>query len=357
MPIDLTNLFKKALKDQRKVLRPYFFPAEAADPAALASDETYMRLRLARMFLKDRRVLFQTKYPVVNTAMRFAGPEGPIEVQFVARPDLAGDTTKSRLDEVVALDQTVLGPVLYRGGDLELMLGLYAAPADDWANRFIKLAEGVSQLTLNVPLTTAISMASTIKKSLEDTLSGDGLDLKLGLDMELRENVTLAPGYLVMINAPDAEVDRNSLRVENGELVTADGKVYTAHDYIVLGIEATRQRTDWQTLGYAGAWKKLLTVAAEANDIEQVKTAYLTFNGIIQASDDLSLADRNAIIALAQERVKAIREARANTDFLDGLKDLSALEEIDRLINEEAVLPDVPDSISAADLEGTAWLD
>ena len=81
MPIDLGDLFKKALKDERKVLRPYFFAAEQAEPSALVLEEVYIRLRLARMFLKHRRVLFQTKYPIVNALMRFAGMNGKVEVK------------------------------------------------------------------------------------------------------------------------------------------------------------------------------------------------------------------------------------------------------------------------------------
>ena len=353
MPPNLVELFKKALKDERKILRPYFFRSPGADPDRLTNEETYLRLRLSRMYLKDRRVLLQTKYPVVNTAMRFAGQEDRVEVQFVARPDLAGDTNKARLDEIVALDQTVLGPVLYRGGDMELMLGLYAAPADDWAKRFISLAESVSQLSLNAPLATAVSMAGAIKKSLEDSLSGDGLDLKLGLDLELKENVTLTPGYLVMIGAPEKDIDQTSLRVENGELMHGDS-VYTDYDYIVLAIEASRTRSDWMALGYGSAWKKLLTVAANVDDLEQVKTEYLKFLGMIQSSDDLSLSDRDAIVIKAQDRVKAIRQQRASTDFFDGLKDLGALEEI---LNADPSLPvnGVPVA-PATNLMSTDWL-
>jgi len=234
MSIDLGTVFKKALKDESKVLRPFFIPSP--NPTKLVTEETYFRLRLSRMFLKNRRELFQTKYPVVNALMRFAGLDGKVEINYVAKPEMAGDGDPSRLDDIVTLDQTLLGPILYRGGDLELMLGLYAAPADDWAQRFISLAEGISQFVPNVALSTAVSVTATIKSSVENALSSDGLDLKLGLDKELEENVWLAPGYLVMISAPDANVDSDALTVKDGELMTADGKVYTDHNYIVLGL-------------------------------------------------------------------------------------------------------------------------
>ncbi|NCF66906.1 MAG: hypothetical protein GWP61_13090 [Chloroflexi bacterium] len=357
MPIDLGDMFKKALKDERKLLRPYFFAAEQAEPATLVTEEVYIRLRLARMFLKHRRVLFQTKYPVVNALMRFAGMNGKVEVNFVAKPELAGDSNESRLDDIVTLDQTLLGPVLYRGGDLELMLGLYSAPADDWAKRFISLAEGISQLTLNATLTTAISMASTIKTSIENSMSSDGLDLKLGLDKELKENVWLAPGYLVMIAAPDETIESEALEVKGGELFTRQGAIYTDHDYIVLSIEVTSQRTDWQSLGYGPLWQDLLKTSADADDIETVKSAFVTFSGAILASPDLSWSDRSGIVTLAKQRIKAIREARASTDFLEGLKAADTFLELENLVNEEPVLPTEVDAEQTPEsLLETGWI-
>lgn len=340
MSVDLANVFKQALRDERKVLRPYFFTSNGAGTAALTTEETYLRLRLSRMFLKNRRELFKTKYPVVNALMRFAGLDGQVEVNYVAKPELAGDSNESRLDDIVTLDQTLLGPVLYRGGDLELMLGLYAAPADDWAQRFISLAEGVSQLTLNATLSTAISMASTIKTSIENSMASDGLELKLGLDKELKENVWLAPGYLVMIAAPDVTIDEGSLRVDDGELKRSDGSIYTDHDYIVLAIEVTDRRSDWQSLGYGRLWQNLLETAADAEDIQQVKDAYTTFAGAIMASSDLSWGDRSGIVSVAQKRVKAIREARTSTDFLEGMKGIDDLMVLEELVEAEPEIPD-----------------
>jgi hypothetical protein len=356
MTVDLRSLFNKALRDERRILRPYFFNDEYADPQRLVTEETYVRLRLTRMFLRHQRELFKTSYPLVHALMRFAGLEGTVEASFVARPELAADGSEQDLDQVVALDQTLLGPVLYRGGDLDLLIGLYAAPADDWAQRFIGLAEGISQLTLNATLTAAISMASTVKKAVESTLAGDGLALKLGLDKELKENEWLAPGYLVMIAAPDDAIDRSALVVEDGELLTRQGRVYSAHDYIVLAVEVTGSRSDWQSLGYGHLWQSLLKTAAEAEDVERVKESYVTFSGAIMGSQDLSWADRSSIVSLAQQRVKQIREARVATDFLEGLRGGDLVQEL-MAVDEEALYSVAGDGeATVAELLGTDWI-
>ncbi|MBK8986360.1 MAG: hypothetical protein IPM39_09805 [Chloroflexi bacterium] len=340
MSINFGNLFKQALKDERKVLRPYFFPAASDAAVPLVTEESYLRLRLARMFLKNRRELFKTHYPVVNAQMHFPGLDGEVEVNFVVQPDLPGQGEGAELVDVVTMNQTLLGPVLYRGGDLKLLLGLYAVPGEDWAQRFIKVAEGVSQLAMSAPLATAVSLANVIKTSVENSFASDSLDLRLGLDSELRAGDWLQTGYLVMIAAPDEQLNPGALRITDGELRDADGNIYTAHDYLVLAIEVTSQRSDWQALGYGTLWQKLLKTAADADDIQAVKESYTTFSGAILASADLSWSDRSAIATLAQQRIKAIRDARSAADFFAGMKGMDALLKIEALMTQEPVLPD-----------------
>lgn len=335
MTIEFRNLFNNILRGEGQILRPYFFPDEYAEPQQLVAEETYLRLRLARMFLHDRRELFKTQYPVLHALFGFAGLDGKVEVHHVARPELAGGGDQQDLDRVVVLDQTLLGPILYRGGDMNVLLGLYAVPADNWAQRFIDLAEGISQLAINATLTAAVSMAVTLKKAVGGTLGQNGFPLKLGLDKELRANDWLAPGYLVMIAAPDDALDVKALVVEDGELFTPQGRIYRDHDYITLALELTDSRSDWQSLGYGHQWQSLLKLASHANDVERVKEAYITFSAAIMASEDLSWKDRSAIVALAQERVRQIREARVADTFLTALRGGDQLEELMTVRDDE----------------------
>jgi hypothetical protein len=307
------------------------------------------------MFLKNRRELFKTHYPVVNAQMSFAGLDGDVEVNFIVQPALPTQSDQAALVDVVTLNQTLLGPVLYRGGDLKLMLGLYAVPGEDWAQRFIKVAEGVSQLAMNAPLATAVSLASVVKTSVENSFASDGLDLRLGLDGELQAGNWLKPGYLVMIAAPDNAVNPGSLRVDEGELRDAAGKIYTEHDYLVLAIEVTRQRSDWQSLGYGTVWQKMLKTAADSDDVQAVRDSYTAFSGAILASSDLSWSDRSAIVAAAQQRVKEIRELRSGADFIT--KQAHATLQLERLRRARLVLSDEAHSDhTMSDLLQTNWL-
>jgi hypothetical protein len=355
MSITIRDFFRRALKDERKVLRPYFFTAREAETTQLAPEESYLRLRLSRMFLKNRRELFKTHYPVVNAQTSFAGLDGEVEVNFIVQPTLPTQSGQTALVDVVTLNQTLLGPILYRGGDLKLMLGLYAAPAEDWAQRFIKMAEGASQLAMNAPLVTAVCLAGVVKTAVENSFTSDGLDLRLGLDSELQADNWLKPGHLVMIAAPDEALNPGTLRVDDCELRDASGNIYVEHDYLIIAIEVTKQRSDWQPLEYGSIWQKLLKTAADSDDLQAVRDSYTTFSGAILVSSDLSWPDRNAIIATAQQRVKEIRDLRSGADFIT--KSVEALLKIEGLIEAEPVLPaDALLAHSPAELLQSDWI-
>lgn len=359
--MNFREFFTKTIKAEQQILRPYFFADDMADPAKLETEETYFRLRLTRMFLQHQREWFKSKYPIVHTLVRFAGLDGTVETHFIAKPEMAAGEETGSLDQIVTLDKTVLGPILYRGGDLGLLLGLYSAPADDWAQRFLDLAEGVSKFIPAAPavLQQGLTITNTVKKAVEGMLTGDGVSLKLGLDKELKENEWLAPGYLVMIAAPDDEIDQAALVVEDGELLTRQGRIYNAHDYIVLAIEVTDSRSDWQSLGYGHLWQSLLKTAGEADDVAQVKQAYIMFSGAVMGSSDLSWRDRNAIVKLAQKRVKAIRDARAGDGFLEGLKGVKVDDAFEQMLHvDEDALYDVMDEgvEDSSELLATDWI-
>ena len=155
------------------------------------------------------------------------------------------------------------------------------------------------------------------------------------------------PGYMVMIAAADDQVLHDELTFD-GELRTADGSIYTDHDYIVLAIEASSQCSDWQGLGYGRMWQELMKKVSEAQDIEAVKDAYLIFSGAIMSSADLSWGDRTAILQEAQKRIKAIREARQATGFFDSLEGAKGLDDV----LEMEKLFAVPDEIEVPTADG-----
>ncbi|MEJ2751991.1 MAG: hypothetical protein P8169_04835, partial [Chloroflexota bacterium] len=89
--------------------------------------------------------------------------------------------------------------------------------------------------------------------------------------------------------------------------------------------------------------------AGEAQDVQSIKDAYLIFSGAIMSSEDLSWADRTAILQQAQERIKAIREARQADDFFDTLEGMKG---VDDMLEMEKLFA-VPEELTSAETEST----
>lgn len=316
--MDIREFFTNVLTEQGKLFKPRFFPDEASEIQVFELEETYLQIRLLQMFLKQTRELYKTRYPIVHALFRFSGLEGQVEVNQLVTPLAPGQTRSERLNRVISLNQNLLGPILYRGGSVELLIGLYSAPASDWAERFLNLAQEVSALAMQAQLTTAISIAKPIKASVEGLLGANDIDLKLGLNIDLRPNKWLQPGYLAIIDAPANEIQTIELFVDDGALYTRRGP-YDEHDLLLLAVEAYSQRGDWQQLGLGGLWKRLIEIAAMSDSKDAVTERYIQFSGAVMGSEDLSWADRQAICQLAQRRVVGIRKSRT-IDFLAGVK-------------------------------------
>jgi hypothetical protein len=322
------DIFDSVLRTEAEVSKAYFFKNESSTVRAFELEETYFKLKLSRMFIRHSREFFQTKYPVVHALMRFAGMDEILEVHQVITPSVPGDAGAGELKKVIMVDQILLGPILYRGDSLELLIGLYAAPGDDWAEKFISLAQSVSAIAIQGPVSTAIALAKPVKESIDGLLKTDSLKLKTGLKSTLEKKNWFQPGYLAIISAPANEVDQRSLRVKEGILVqSSNGKYYEEHDYFLLEIEALDRREDWQRLGFGSLWNRLLELAAEEDDKERVGEKYMQFTGAVLASPDLSWTDRQTIVKLAQDKITRIRELRS-TAFLETLR---SEDELDRL--------------------------
>lgn len=135
-----------------------------------------------------------------------------------------------------------------------------------------------------------------------------------------------------------------------------ESKVLRPYFFAAESADVVKLETDWQSLGYGQLWQDLLKTATDANDVQQVKEAYITFSGAVLSSRDLSWQDRRGIVTLAQRRVKEIREARSADSLFDGMKGgdmfdepLSDEEELEIILNGS--LP------STSELLADDWID
>jgi hypothetical protein len=318
--VNLIALVDSLLNGRNALYDYHFIPDPAAGALALRADQVYFRVILTRMYLENRRRLFQTQYPVVHALLRFSTAEGPMDINRVIQPVAPGQQDASQLDRVITLNLPLLPLTVYRGGDLELLIALYAAPADNWAQQFLDLAKNISELPLAglSPLEPAIQVGQILNDSLSSALRLNRLDLQVGLNTALISNQTFRSGTIAIVDAPTTQVNSADLSIQQDRLYLS-GQPFTDSDYMLLRIDVTASRDDWQNIGgLARQRRQLEEAAARWRDKGLVREQFMTFMSAVVLAD-LTSGDMQRIRDWARERVIDIRRQRAGSVIPDGI--------------------------------------
>jgi len=223
-------------------------PADHAEwpgvDAPIEPDTAYVVVRLSEMYLRDARVLWRKTYPMLHASVTHAGSES----HTVAGPAQLRTFGDTNLDRAVTLNYVLAGPTPMRGGDLTVMVGLYAVPGEDTAAAFISVAT-VSGLALG----TIPALVTAVRTGVERVIGLDTVALQLGVLDTFSPGKPLRSGFLVGIAADASTVRSDRLWIDKGGHLIAGNdpptaKRYVDHDYLVIDIERREARDDWASL-------------------------------------------------------------------------------------------------------------
>lgn len=300
----------------------------AAEPAFATGDD-YVVLRLAEMYLKTTRVLWREYYPVVHSFVAHGDPLAQRSIATVAGPGQLKDLGSANLDRLIGLAYRLAGPVVYDGQDIELLAGLYAVPAADGAKVLI---DTLSQLTGLIPaLKQATEVAGIVKAGTEGLLGLADTQLALGVRDTLRpagagHGRTARPGFVVAVNAPQAQLKPAQLWVREGRLYEGPNPVaarpFDSHDMMLFELHRGPSRTaSWATLPALAARAKAFDAALRDTPADQlpaaINAAFRQFEADLRGIDDLSQPDKAAIRALVGEDLKARVKAIQGGDLIE----------------------------------------
>ena len=245
----------------------------------LEAGRHYVRLRLARMFLKYQRTWFQEWFPAVQSHVRFDAGSLTIELPNVADAKRARLPVDGSAAPLIIRNVPLTPTVPFDGGLLELSASLMAIRGSNGVNEFIGVLGGFAEM-LQVPqFTTTLALAKPLADGLSVLLKTASDHLHLGYFNSFGEG-QLADSYIVVLRAPSAGTDRSQFHVRDGELcIMAGGQLvsFDACDYMLLRVEVFERRDDWEKLGFfAEAWQALEQVLADQGpDWESASTARL----------------------------------------------------------------------------------
>ena len=324
----ITQLFQRdAVHLERVVLAAGHVSPAPAGGGAIGAGDGYFRLWLSEMYLKNDRQWFKTYYPVVQSFTTFSfGTQPNVEIAQVAGPGRLQDVDAAHLDHMLQLNYSLTPLVPFSGGKVMIQAGLIAMlmQGGDLLQRFIEVAGSVSSLIAVPQLSTALNIAGTVTKTVDQLLGIGDKQMRLGYqDTFVGKGGgganDLRPAYIAAIAAPSGTYGEDQLWVKDGALLSGPDAASAAPladvDYMLLRLEIRAERDDWDSLTsiaepFNKAFEALKQVDASGNpklaDADVfIRTAALA----AVTSADLTDKDRIRVARAIRDRYNAYKDA------------------------------------------------
>lgn len=272
-------------------------PPDAPPHGFVDPEAAYLSGFLRSMWITDVRKGLTRLYGTVHShvSLPYLGG-GTAEFQVVVTPPHLHDVDRAHADRVVTRDVRLFGPVPYRGGDLEIELGVFSVKAADLAGPFLELLESVSGAAGVSFVAAALPFAKPVRKGLDLLLGveGDAL-LEIGLATSF---ATPETGCFAVIRRASETVDLSKIQITHDyRLLDGEGRPLVDSPYAVLTIEASPTRADWFALPeIARAYTTLRNDVARAT-LDAVAESLVTFKKATLSSPDLLLQDALRLVS------------------------------------------------------------
>jgi hypothetical protein len=189
--------------------------------------------------------------------------------------------------------------VPYKGGDLQLEVGLFLVPSQNLLAPFLEVVEDIAKLAAQPFAAAAAPFVGPATKAL-GLLLGDtdgNIELQIGLT-----KTWATPEVGLFAVARRAFTDDVSYDSQQRRLISAGKAIDEPH--LVLRIERTTQRDDWQRIPDLLDAYNDLKRAASRGDLAQAKIAVDAFRIRAQFSPDLIPRDAARLADICLEQYK-----------------------------------------------------
>jgi hypothetical protein len=283
--------------------------AEGYTEKDITNDQAYFLVRLKEMYLRDTRQILRKYYPMLHSYAAYSGQE----VHSVSGPgqlrDLGGDR---KLERLVNLNTRLTDVTAYKGGEVDILVGLYAIPGQDAGKVLIDTLSSVAGLA-GLAVGQAMQIANLVKTGVEAMIGLDAASLQLGVRDSFYSGNPLRSGHYVAVNAPAVQVNLNQLWLRGGQLVKGPDPIraqpYADFDYMVLELEHGDQRDDWPRLpgmkeSYAQFAPVMMDNTSPTQKKKQLNALWPQFQNALDTSPFLVQPDRQRIAKSVSDHLK-----------------------------------------------------
>ena len=277
-----------------------------ASSGLLDADAGYLHVFLKSARVVDVRKGFKTFYGTVHSYASLPHRSGGrAEFNVVTTPEALKNIEAAGLDRVIQLNQRLVGPVPYTGGDVELELGLFSVASSDLAGPYVQLLESLSKTAGVSFMSAALPFAGPILEGMK-LLTGSQKDVTL----EIGVSTTMASprlGYFTAIRAPKNTLDVKKLSVDPADFrLLHGGNPLGDYPYVVLELSARPDRPDWHQIPELAAVYKRLQDDYRGGRPGATEEAMAQFRRVALTCNDLLDGDARRLVDKVTAQYQAI---------------------------------------------------
>lgn len=267
----------------------------------IAPDKKYLSVMLRRLRIANSRVGFSRFYG----AVQFYGclprrSEKPAEFASMTSAGKLSDIPKRDRGNFTVLNQRLLGPVPYIGGDLEIEIGLFTIKNQDLLMPYLELlgelskAAGVAYLSVAAPYVSVIKQGTS---ALIRPVGSSSLEIGIAYTFDVVEAGTY---FVARINPADHDITRFSLD-DNNFLCDEKGG-HVTEPYLVFAVTQADVKGDWMQIpAIADAYKKLSEAVRGQKSQKEIDSYQEHFRRVVLTDPDLLSGHRQALVRLVKE--------------------------------------------------------
>ena len=299
--------------------------------AVIPDNKAYVTVWLRSLRIRDVRKGLSRFYGTVHSwiSVPYRASLKPAEFQVVAAPNKLKDVDASHVNDVVSMNHRLLGPIPWRGGALEMEVGLFSVKSADLAAPFISVLEGLSGVAGVSFISAALPFVNPIKQGI-GLLTGSDKDTILEIGLFAADSPPRT-GYTCVLKADYGKLDTTKLKVNPGDFVLLDGsgKPLDEYAYMLFAIEASPQRSDWHQIPeIARLYQELQEEVRKGSSTEVVQDAFAAFRRGTLTSDDLLFDDAKRLVGEVEKEMQEVTGVGLTRSVSREPRGLRALEAI-----------------------------
>lgn len=308
----------------------------------------YFQIRLSEMYLTDKRRWHQEVAPAsfVYTDFQYDGKQvrRPFFVSNALLPELPLGVEPASL-RVRFTNTSVLGPVPYEGGDVDLFVGLFQTTIADWRKMTFQMLEKVFSALGPNPAAAYLDKISGLAGDLLAFLRLNDVKCVLAERLALGQHAIPRPGYIAYLRHSERPVPDGELQVHEGRLKhVVDGHLreFDATDYCLVRVQRLATRNDFPSMPFHQLWKEARGKAL-AGDMAGAQSLMLECARQVLASPELTERDKEYLIPYYQNKLFAADKLLQQAEAPHGAVRAGA-DEIIGSMSQQALAANDPDT-------------